>query len=159
MFFHSSFKSYISCGNSYALTTPPGWGPVEIIPAATFSLVATCYAVQKEVPVSSTNNVHSVVVGISSLLPSISHGLLLVSCLGFGCCVSLYRYRTWEREPYQGIIFLVWIAWVGLVGLGVGREIDTVLVAMVPWALIAAMLTSYFGHASAQRPLSRKFDG
>ncbi|KAI1152161.1 hypothetical protein F4825DRAFT_420109 [Nemania diffusa] len=59
------------------------------------------------------------------------------------------------REPYQGIVVLAWIAWVGLVGLTVGCQVETVLMAMIPWALVAGMLSSYLGHASARRLLSR----
>jgi hypothetical protein len=59
------------------------------------------------------------------------------------------------REPYQGTVFLTWMTWIGLVGLRAGCEAGTVFVGMLPWALIAAMLSSHFGHACAHWLLSR----
>ncbi|KAI0401242.1 hypothetical protein F4802DRAFT_435929 [Xylaria palmicola] len=134
----------------YGLTTPAVSGPLEIVPAAACSLVATCYVIQRERVPPSTHERRTL------LGADISHGLLLASCIVLGCCVSSYRHRMRESEPYWGTVLLFWIASVVLLGLGVGCEIDTVLVAMLPWALVAAMLTSYVGRVSAQRLMSKR---
>ncbi|KAI0541170.1 hypothetical protein GGR58DRAFT_58460 [Xylaria digitata] len=159
MFFHP-FRTYESRQKPHVLTQAGGSAPVEALPATACSLVTTYYTVQKEVVrVVPAQKFGTIFRTISPLPSSISHGMLLVSCLVLGCCVSSYRHRMQGREPYQGIFFLVWIVWVSLVGLGAGCEVDTVVVGMVPWALVAAMLSSYFGHTGGQwLMLRRKLD-
>ncbi|KAI1123380.1 hypothetical protein F5Y10DRAFT_55047 [Nemania abortiva] len=159
MFYHSFVRIYKFLGNAHALIPPQVWGvsaPVEIIPAAVCSLAATYYTIREGLAqVPPTYEARTIFGAIPLFTPSISHGLLLASCLGLGCCVSSYRHRARGQEPYQGIVFLVWVVWVGLVGLAIDCEVDTILVAMMPWALIAGMLSSYLGHMSARRLLLR----
>ncbi|GAW25162.1 hypothetical protein SAMD00023353_0202270 [Rosellinia necatrix] len=147
MFSHSVLHAYRPRGIPYALIAP-----VEIIPATGCSLVATYYAVQIEgARALAAYQFHKILrVGPPSAA-GVGHDLLLASCLVLGCSVSSYRHRMRGREPYQGAIFLGWIVWVGLVGLGAGCEVGTVLAAMLPWALVAAMLSSYWGHLGAKR--------
>ncbi|KAI0411186.1 hypothetical protein F5X98DRAFT_357721 [Xylaria grammica] len=141
------FHTYNSRPKPHALTTTVS-APVETIPAVACSLVTTYYTIQKE-RVVPTHEFHII----------LSHGLLLVCYVALGCCVSSYRHRARGQEPYQAISFLIWIAWVGLVGLGAGCEVDTVLVGMIPWAFVAAMLSGYFGYMSGQwLTLKRKID-
>lgn len=175
MSFRSFSCSYKFRRSPHALTTPSVWGPVEIIPAAACSLGVTCYAFRGEIAVddalptrdriikgligvqrvSLTYELHETSRSIPLLPSGISHALLLLSYMVLACCVSSYRHRLRRREPYQGIVFLVWIAWASLVGFAAGCEVDTVLVAIAPWALTAGMLSSYLGHESARWLLLR----
>ncbi|KAI0974225.1 hypothetical protein F4678DRAFT_421818 [Xylaria arbuscula] len=138
----------------YVLIRAGVLGPVEAIPAAACSLIASCYTIQKE-PIVPVDDFGTLIRITSSLFPDIGHGLLFVSCLVFGCCVSSYKHRMQRREPYQGAVFLMWVTWVGLVARGYGSDRDTVIVGIIPWALVAAMLSSYLGHALLSR---RKVD-
>ncbi|KAI1178699.1 hypothetical protein F4777DRAFT_58007 [Nemania sp. FL0916] len=129
-------------------------GPIEVIPATACSLVVTCYAAQKEIMVPWAHE-FSTRSRTSFFLPSeINHELLLASCIALGCCASSYTYRTRGREPYQGAIFLIWVVLISLIGLATGYDVEPVLIVTAPWALIAAMLSSYLGHMSARQLLS-----
>ncbi|KAI0817706.1 hypothetical protein GGR55DRAFT_34836 [Xylaria sp. FL0064] len=141
----------------YAPITTGVSAPVEALPAVACSLVASYYAIQREAARSLPPSELGTSSGTSSLLlPNISHGLLLMSYLVFGCCVSSYKHRMRGRDPCQGAVFLGWVVWLGLVGRGVGWKADTILLGMIPWALVVAMLSSYFGHASARWLVSRR---
>ncbi|KAI1310456.1 hypothetical protein F5Y03DRAFT_346315 [Xylaria venustula] len=137
---HTHTQNNYHRNKPYALIKARGLGPVEAIPAAACSLITSCYAVRKEPPVPADGT-------ISSLLPDTNYSLLFVSCLVFGCCVSSYKHRMQRREPYQGIVFFMWVTWVGLAARSYGSDRDTVIVGIIPWALVAAMLSSYLGHA------------
>ncbi|KAI0428786.1 hypothetical protein F5Y09DRAFT_276247 [Xylaria sp. FL1042] len=154
---HMFFHSLRSRKKPHAPITTEVLAPVEAFPAVACSLVASCYAVQKEAArILPPSELGASPGTCSSLLPNISYGLLLTSYLVFGCCVSSYKHRMRGRDPYQGTVFLIWVIWLGLVGRGAGWKLDAILVGMTPWALVVAMLSSYFGHASARWLVSRR---
>ncbi|KAI8632577.1 hypothetical protein F5Y19DRAFT_368827 [Xylariaceae sp. FL1651] len=149
-----SCRSFQDSIISPASATPKFLELVEVVPSVVCSFFATSYVVSKEaaLPLSTFDFPRISHIVFPAHVP---HGLLLGSCLVLGCCVSSYRHRMREREPYQGVVFLIWTVWSVLVGWRAGCKPDTVLLGMVPWALIAAMLSSYLGHVSVYWLLSR----
>ncbi|RYO83003.1 hypothetical protein DL766_005544 [Monosporascus sp. MC13-8B] len=138
----------------------------ELIPAVLCSFVSTAYVLRAEQagPLDSDNAVSPpptpsdrFFAGSSPRLDFLtrpSGGLMLGSFLVLGCCLSSYTHRRRGRDPYQPLVFTAWAAWAACVGLGVGCSADMIMLGLVPWALCAAVLSSYLGHVAAARWLA-----
>ncbi|KAL7628782.1 hypothetical protein AAE478_000297 [Parahypoxylon ruwenzoriense] len=84
------------------------------------------------------------------LLECMSPGLVLGSCLVLGCCLSSYVHRRRDQDEHQAIVFVIWIIWAICVGWGIGASANMTTLGIVPWALCAAMFSSFVGHAGAR---------
>ncbi|RYP65254.1 hypothetical protein DL769_006366 [Monosporascus sp. CRB-8-3] len=140
----------------------------ELVPAVICSFVSTAYVLRVEQagPLDSDDTIFPPLTPadrfFAGALPRLdfltrpSGGLMLGSCLVLGCCLSSYTHRRRGRDPYQPLVFTAWAAWAACVGLGVGCSADVIMLGLVPWALCAAVLSSYLGHAAAARWLAAR---
>jgi len=80
---------------------------------------------------------------------------MLASCLVLGCSVSSFIYRRQQWDPFQVLVFLLFLAVAVTVGGGVGASGPLILLGYAPWALCGAMISSYAGHCLWRRRLSR----
>lgn len=74
--------------------------------------------------------------------------LVLISALGFGCCVSSFVYRRQKEDRFQAIVFVVLIAAVAAVGYAVEASPNMILLGYMPFATCAAMILSISGHSA-----------
>ncbi|KAK4185534.1 hypothetical protein QBC35DRAFT_389333 [Podospora australis] len=75
-----------------------------------------------------------------------SPGLMLGSCLVFGCCVSSFAQRRQSQDPLQFVVFLVVLGAAALVGYGLQASTNLILLGYLPSATCAAMTISISGH-------------
>jgi hypothetical protein len=132
-------------------------GPVkrftsEFLPAVACSYVSFSYVVRNEQADSSPCNLSccNCTKGYLSPIRTLadpSPAILLGACILLGCCVSSYYQRRRNVDAYQTPIFIVWTVLVICVAFTTGSKIATATLSMVPWALCAAMLSSYLFHA------------
>jgi hypothetical protein len=85
-----------------------------------------------------------------------SAALVLSSCLLFGCCVASFFYRRRTMDPWQGLVFVVFIAWAAAVGYGVGASANLIVLGFLPWATCAAMLVSMLVQSLTRSVRSRR---
>ncbi|KAI5867049.1 hypothetical protein GGS23DRAFT_303028 [Durotheca rogersii] len=130
----------------------------ELIPAIACSSITTSYIARIESVLDNSADANShpspgqvlIRVMSSEVLWHASPGLALGSCLVLGCCLSSYAHRRRDQDQYQTIVFAIWIVWAVWVGWGIGTSADVVTLGIVPWALCAAMLSSFVGHLGAR---------
>lgn len=78
--------------------------------------------------------------------------LVLVSALGFGCCVSSFVYRRQGEDPFQVLVFALVVGTVATVAYGAGASSDLLLLGYMPFATCASMVLSLvIGHAMRRR--------
>ncbi|KAI1082965.1 hypothetical protein F5B20DRAFT_491901 [Whalleya microplaca] len=120
----------------------------ELLAALSCSCVTTSYIIQEESgsPPSLIQNILCVL--RVDLRTIISPGPVLGSCLVLGCSLSSYMNRRRRQDGYQIVVFVIWIAWAICVGWGTGASADMVTLGVVPWALCAAMLSSFAARAA-----------
>ncbi|RYP54735.1 hypothetical protein DL768_000559 [Monosporascus sp. mg162] len=140
----------------------------ELIPAILCSFVSTAYVLRVEQagpldsddavfpPLTHRDRFFAGALPHLDFLPKPSGGLMLGSCLVLGCCLSSYTHRRGGRDPYQPLVFMAWAAWAACIGLGFGCSADMVMLGLLPWALCAAVLSSYLGHAAVARWLAAR---
>ena len=73
--------------------------------------------------------------------------LVLVSALGFGCCVSSFVYRRQKEDQLQIVVFALVVGTVATVEYGLGGSSNMILLGNVPFATCAAMVISACCHA------------
>lgn len=76
-----------------------------------------------------------------------SSGVMFISCLVLGFCVSSFLYRHQKDDQYQALVFTSAIAGSVLAGQIAGAGMNLILLGFVPWALCTAMFLSVCGHA------------
>ncbi|KAK3328890.1 hypothetical protein B0H66DRAFT_5352 [Apodospora peruviana] len=81
-------------------------------------------------------------------------GLMLFSCLVFGCCVSSFVHRRQDKDPFQFLVYIVLLATVVIIGHGTRASANMILLGYLPWTMCAAMAISISGHGlyRLQRP-------
>lgn len=72
--------------------------------------------------------------------------LMLASCLLLGCTVSSFVYRRMESDIIQGLIFMLAIVASVIIGICTGLNANLIALALIPWALSFAMITSAIIH-------------
>ena len=82
--------------------------------------------------------------------------LVLVSALGFGCCVSSFGYRRQREDPLQVVVFALLVGTVAIVAYGIGASSAMTLLGYMPLATCAAMVFSILGHALFRRSRTQK---
>ncbi|KAB5551389.1 hypothetical protein GE09DRAFT_171121 [Coniochaeta sp. 2T2.1] len=122
---------------------------VEVGPAGLCSLILWNHARELEDP-SATGRVNSS--RAAGLVPSdfILHPapkLVLISALGFGCCVSSFVYRRQKEDQFQVVVFALLVGTVATVEYGVGGSSNMILLGYMPFATCAAMVISACCHA------------
>ncbi|AEO70308.1 uncharacterized protein THITE_2121561 [Thermothielavioides terrestris NRRL 8126] len=80
-----------------------------------------------------------------------SPGLMLFSCLVFGCCVSSFSHRRQNQDPFQFLIYIVLLGAAGAAGYGARAHAHLILLGYLPFATCAAMIISILGHAIYRR--------
>jgi hypothetical protein len=86
---------------------------------------------------------------IEHVLTHIQHPapkLILISALGFGCCVSSFLYRRQRDDPCQVLLIALVVGTVATVAYGVGASPDMMLLGLMPSATCAAMIVSRLAH-------------
>lgn len=76
-----------------------------------------------------------------------SSGVMFLSCLVLGFCVSSFLYRHQKDDQYQVLVFTSAIVGSVLAGQIAGAGLNLILLGFVPWALCTAMFLSVCGHA------------
>lgn len=76
-----------------------------------------------------------------------SPGLMLLSCLVFGCCVSSFTHRRQSQDPLQFVVFVLLLGSAAMAGYGVRENVHLVLLGYLPWATCAAMAVSISAHS------------
>ncbi|KAL2180303.1 uncharacterized protein P884DRAFT_236984 [Thermothelomyces heterothallicus CBS 202.75] len=131
----------------------PRYRVSEVLEIAICSLCSVAmweYTVQNEMMekrdgVSGPHNGAEDAAGPSVFRPS--PGLMLFSCLVFGCCVSSFTYRRQDQDPFQFVIYLILLGCVAMIGYAVGARLHLILLGYLPWATCAAMAISISGHS------------
>ena len=165
--FHSTsgfFRRYCS-----AFTLATFW---EILFASFASLITSSYTLQHEDQVSSPNlffrsiewcwltnhqgfnfarfseNISSETFGLQSLdfLVDPSPALMLACCLILGCSISSFVYRRQEHDLFQTPVFFLITGIAVTIGVGLRVHSNIIMLALIPWALCFAMITSALGH-------------
>ncbi|KAK3398058.1 hypothetical protein B0T20DRAFT_239730 [Sordaria brevicollis] len=85
------------------------------------------------------------------VLVSPSDGLMLWSCLVYGCCVSSFIHRRQDKDPFQLFVYLIFATCAGISGYAVGASANLMLLGYLPWALCIAMAASLLGHSLYRR--------
>ncbi|KAH8905147.1 hypothetical protein BR93DRAFT_767535 [Coniochaeta sp. PMI_546] len=131
---------------------------VEIGPASLCSLILWQYAGQVETPPDSRYIDHSQVTGhvFIDVPRHPAPKLVLISALGFGCCVSSFGYRRQRENPFQVVVFALFVGTVATVAYGLGESPDMILLGYLPFATCAAMVSSIGGHAMFRWTRSEK---
>lgn len=83
----------------------------------------------------------------TDVLVSPSDGLMLWSCLVYGCSVSSFIHRRQEQDPFQLLVYLIFITGAGVAGYAAGVSANLVLLGIAPWAVCIAMAASLLGHS------------
>ncbi|KAI0482636.1 hypothetical protein GGR56DRAFT_199496 [Xylariaceae sp. FL0804] len=131
----------------------------ELVPAVACSIVATAHVCQGTSAASSfnTGSAHRILAALRpSFLSPPSPGLVLGSCLVLGCCLSSYMHRRRAADPYQAAVFAAWAAWAVCIGWSAGSSADAIVLAIVPWALTAAMPSCFLAHAGGRWLAARR---
>jgi hypothetical protein len=76
-----------------------------------------------------------------------SPGLMLFSCLVFGCCVSSFTHRRQSQDPFQLVVYILLLGGAAMAGYGVRENAHLILLGYLPWATCAAMAISISGHS------------
>ncbi|GAB1310345.1 hypothetical protein MFIFM68171_00555 [Madurella fahalii] len=122
---------------------------LEIGIAALCSTVTWEYTVQNELPPGQSESLpeqHVAEMRVSGFLFQPSPGLMLFSCLVFGCCVSSFTHRRQSQDAFQFAVYVVLLAGAAIAGYAVGANVHLILLGYIPWATCAAMATSIAGH-------------
>lgn len=82
--------------------------------------------------------------------------VVLISALGFGCCVSSFGYRRRREDPFQVVVFALLVGTVATVAYGLGESPSMLLLGYMPFATCAAMIFSICGHAIFRRTRSEQ---
>lgn len=80
-----------------------------------------------------------------------SPALMLSCCLIFGCSVSSFVYRRQEHDFFQTPVFLLVTGIAVTIGVGLRVHSNIIMLALMPWALCFAMITSGLGHGFLRR--------
>jgi len=117
------------------------------------SLVTWQYTVQNDLARGiAYSNGHRVAPGDThNFLFHPSAGLMLASCLIFGCCVSSFIHRRQDKDPFQFVFYLVLLAVAASVGYGFHASVHLILLGYLPWATCAAMALSISAHSLHRR--------
>jgi hypothetical protein len=83
---------------------------------------------------------------VLSMLHHPAPRLVLISALGFGCCVSSFAYRRQKDDPFQVVVFALLVGTVATVAYGVGASSNLILLGYMPFATCAAMILSLCVH-------------
>lgn len=76
---------------------------------------------------------------------------MLSSCIALGCSISSFAYRRQEEDRFQSLIFVAGIIAATVLGLSVEMDASLVMLALIPAALVAAMITSTSMHWALRR--------
>ena len=80
-----------------------------------------------------------------------SAGLMLFSCLVFGCCVSSFVQRRQCQDPFQFVFYLLFLGCAALLGYGLRAPTHLILLGYLPLATCAAMAASMSIHGLCRR--------
>ncbi|KAK0731642.1 hypothetical protein B0H67DRAFT_474519 [Lasiosphaeris hirsuta] len=83
----------------------------------------------------------------SGLFSHPSPELMLCSCLVFGCCVSSFAHRRQDKDHFQFLIYIIFLAGAVVVGYAFEASANLILLGYLPWAMCAAMAFSLSGHS------------
>lgn len=123
---------------------------LEITISSLCSVVTWVYTVQNELPQSHGGTPEQHRNGDESTGGFVfrpSPGLMLFSCLVFGCCVSSFTHRRQNQDPFQFVVYVLLLGGAALVGYGVRANVHLILLGYLPWATCAAMTVSISGHS------------
>ncbi|KAK0734108.1 hypothetical protein B0T26DRAFT_635564 [Lasiosphaeria miniovina] len=118
----------------------------EIGLGALCSIVTWRFTVQNDLTRgdSSSHENHGESRTVDLLHPS--PGLMLCSCLLFGCCVSSFAHRRQDKDPLQFAVYMIVLAAAAIIGYGLRASSNLILLGYLPWATCLAMAISISGH-------------
>ncbi|KAK3337186.1 hypothetical protein B0T19DRAFT_63310 [Cercophora scortea] len=82
-----------------------------------------------------------------SFLLDPSPGLMLFSCLVFGCCVSSFVHRRQDKDRFQSVVYAAVLAAVVLAGYTTRASANLIMLGYLPGATCAAMVISVSVHS------------
>ena len=158
---HSTSGFLQCCSSTYTLAT--FW---EILLASFSSLITSTYTLNHEDQVSFQYNrrtwadhffqgfnlsrlsedFHSEEFDLKSSIVDPSPALMLSCCLILGCSVSSFIYRRQEHDQFQTPFFVLVTTFAVTFGIGMHLHSNLIMLALIPWALCFAMITSSLGH-------------
>ncbi|KAK3310156.1 uncharacterized protein B0T15DRAFT_26785 [Chaetomium strumarium] len=119
---------------------------LEITLSCLCSVVTWTYTVQNELP-QRRGEQHGAGRHVDTFNFRPSPGLMLFSCLVFGCCVSSFTHRRHSEDPFQFVVYIIFLGVVAVTGYGIRTNVHLILLGYLPWATCAAMVTSISGHS------------
>ncbi|KAK4236769.1 hypothetical protein C8A03DRAFT_16629 [Achaetomium macrosporum] len=122
---------------------------LEITLSCLCSVVTWTYTVQNELPQGQDGlfQQHGAGRHVDTFSFRPSPGLMLFSCLVFGCCVSSFTHRRQSKDPFQFIVYIIFLGVAAVIGCGIRTNVHLILLGYLPWATCAAMVTSISGHS------------
>lgn len=88
---------------------------------------------------------------LSDLVLHPSPGLMLLSCLVFGCCVSSFVHRRQDQDSLQFLVYTIVLGATAIAGCGLGASANMIVLGYLPWAMCVAMAVSFVGHIAFRR--------
>ncbi|KAK0729070.1 hypothetical protein B0T21DRAFT_291863 [Apiosordaria backusii] len=119
---------------------------VEICLGVLCSVVTWEYTVQNDLNRGYSRQ-HANEPNIDDFLFHPSPGLMLFSCLVFGCSVSSFTQRRQSKDPLQLFVYVILLGGAALAGYGRQESTHLILLGYLPWATCAAMTLSISGHS------------
>ncbi|KAH6634319.1 hypothetical protein B0J18DRAFT_15416 [Chaetomium sp. MPI-SDFR-AT-0129] len=147
------------CGRQHAQPASPSPGLwcylapefVEITISGLCSVVTWEYTIQTETHESELGvhrGLHGSAGDANDFLFLPTPGLMLISCLVFGCCVSSFTHRRLSQDPFLPVVYLALLGFAALVGYRVQAHLHLIILGYIPWATCAAMALSFSGHCA-----------
>ncbi|KAL2144160.1 hypothetical protein VTI28DRAFT_9535 [Corynascus sepedonium] len=124
---------------------------LEIAICCLCSVVTWNYTVQNELPQGQSGipgQYHGDPDDIDASIFRPSPGLMLFSCLVFGCCVSSFTHRRQEQDPFQFVVYLIILGCAAIIGYTVRAHLHLILLGYLPWATCVAMAISISAHSA-----------
>ncbi|KAK4153081.1 hypothetical protein C8A00DRAFT_43963 [Chaetomidium leptoderma] len=128
-------------------SVPAPWRWISEVPEIPISSLCSVVTWQYTVQNEAVPGHHGAGDAAEAFLFRPSPGLMLVSCLVFGCCVSSFAHRRQSQDPFQIVVYLALLGGAALTGYAVQANVHLILLGYLPWATCAAMVFSISGHS------------
>ncbi|CAG8959067.1 hypothetical protein HYFRA_00012848 [Hymenoscyphus fraxineus] len=122
----------------------------EVLLVGFCSIITTSYTLHNELHIDTTGNLGTQVrafgSGYFTFILDPPPAVLLGACIIEGCAISSFAYRRQATDKYQVPIFLLAISGATIIGIAFNIDANIIMLAVIPWSICFAMITSCIGH-------------